>query len=158
MPSLRALAGRIRQELLALARVAERAEGALAAAATSHDDRYIDAVALNLHAYYSGIERLFERIARDVDEAMPEGPNWHVDLLGQVASSITAVRPAVITSDLHARLDRLRGFRHVVRNAYSYNLDAQQIAVLIDELRSTAPDAAMQLSAFADWLDAAGGE
>jgi hypothetical protein len=155
MPSFRALAGRIRQELLALARVARRAEDALAAATASHDDRYVDAVALNLHAYYSGLERLFEAIAREVDGAVPQGPNWHVDLLAQVAAPIAEVRPAAISTDLLASLDRLRGFRHVVRNAYTYNLDAQQIAVLVDELGAIAPKASSELADFADWLDAA---
>ncbi len=154
-PSYRTLAGRIRQEMPALARVTQRAAGSLAAARHADDDRYVDAAALNLHAFYSGVERLFEQVARQVDDTLPEGPSWHAELLAQMAAPVTDVRPPVITSDLHATLDRYRGFRHVVRNAYTYNLDAGQIDVLVTDVGATMEMVTAQLAAFADWLDAA---
>lgn len=154
-PSYRTLAGRIRQELPALARVTQRAEASLDAARRSNDDRYVDAAALNLHAFYAGIERLFEHVARQVDDALPEGPSWHAELLAQMAAPVADVRPPVISNDLHALLDRYRGFRHVVRNAYTYNLDAGQIELLVADVGVAMTMAAVQLAAFADWLDAA---
>lgn len=157
MPKYRALAGRIRQELPALERVAQRAQSSLAAAAKSRDDRYIDAVALNLHAFYSGLERLFELIARNLDQVLPDGSSWHADLLAQMASPITDTRPPVISDALHARLDRFRGFRHVVRSVYSYNLDAEQIAVLVSELGDAVVETTDQLGSFAKWLDEVAG-
>jgi hypothetical protein len=42
---------------------------------------YVDSVALNLHGFYSGLERPFELIARHVDRKLPEGETWHRDLL-----------------------------------------------------------------------------
>jgi hypothetical protein len=39
---------------------------------TSKDqDVYLDSVALNLHGFYSGLERLFEMIARRLDHSLP---------------------------------------------------------------------------------------
>lgn len=156
-PSYRTLAGRIRHELPALARVSQRAEGSLEAARRADDDRYVDAAALNLHAFYSGIERLFEQVARQVDQSTQEGPSWHADLLAQMAAPVADVRPSVITTELHGQLDRYRGFRHVVRNAYTYNLDAGQIEVLVADVGGVVDEATTQLMAFAAWLDAAAG-
>lgn len=157
-PSYRTLAGRIRQEIPALARVAQRAEGSLDAARRADDDRYVDAAALNLHAFYSGVERLFEQVARQVDDTLPDGPSWHTERLAQMAAPVADVRPQVISSDLHATLDRYRGFRHVVRNAYSYNLDAGHIGVLVTDIGAAMAMVTAQLATFADWLDAAAAE
>jgi hypothetical protein len=149
----RAVAGRIRQELPALERVAQRAESSLGDARHG-DDRYVDAAALNLHAFYSGVERLFGLVARQVDESIPEGANWHSDLLRQMAAPIAGVRPPVLTADLQTRLDRYRGFRHVVRNVYTYNLDTALVGLLVDELPETRRALAIELTTFADFLDA----
>jgi hypothetical protein len=40
---------------------------AWARAKVSHDVLYLDSVALGLHAFYGGVERLLEQIARFVD-------------------------------------------------------------------------------------------
>jgi hypothetical protein len=151
--SYRTVSGRIRQELPALARVAHRAESSLADALRG-DDRYLDAAALNLHAFYSGIERLFELVARQIDEAMPAGANWHAELLAQMAAPVSGVRSPVVSTTLLAQLDRFRGFRHVVRNVYTYNLDIDQVALLVHQLPETLRLIEVELGAFADSLDA----
>jgi hypothetical protein len=149
----RALSGRIRHELPALADVAARAQSSLAEA-RGGDDRYVDAAALNLHALYSGLEKLFEAVARQVEETAPRGPNWRSELLAQMAAPVSEVRPAVISEDLRARLDAYRGFRHVVRNVYTYNLDPNQIAYLVEGLPAVMAMLSTELTAFADFLDA----
>jgi hypothetical protein len=57
-----ALAGRISQWLLDLERLVGRAESLLDKAQGSGDDDYLDGVALNLHGFYAGVERVFEDI------------------------------------------------------------------------------------------------
>lgn len=150
----RAVSGRIRQELPPLARLAHRAETSLSDALQG-DDRYLDAAALNLDALYSGIERLLELTARQVDETLSAGANWHAELLAQMAAPVTGVRGPVISPELLGQLDRLRGFRHVVRNVYTYNLDADQISLLVHQLPETLRLLHTELNAFADFLDAA---
>ncbi len=57
------LAARIPQELAELNQVISRAErGNIAAKQHAEDsDLYIDAVALNLHDFYTGLERIFRQ-------------------------------------------------------------------------------------------------
>ncbi|HIC88970.1 MAG TPA: hypothetical protein EYP04_06170, partial [Anaerolineae bacterium] len=121
------LAGRIRQELGELARVIERAEASWHHFQTTGDDLYLDGVALNLHGFYTGLERVFELIASEIDLGKPAGSSWHQELLRQMSAEVPRVRPAVISPQTRDRLDEYRGFRHVVRNVYTYNLDTERI-------------------------------
>ena len=149
----RAIAGRIRAELPELAQVVERATRIWQRAVVSTDDYYVDAAALNLHGFYAGIERLLEIIADGIDQTRPSGPHWHEELLRQMAAEIPGVRPPVLSVQARDRLDRYRGFRHVVRNVYTFNLDAQQIDVLIRQLPSTMEQVSQELLAFAGFLE-----
>lgn len=124
-----AIAGRIRRELQELAQVVERTERiwqrGQAGSGDSEDNYHVDAVALNLHGFYAGIERLLEVIAAGIDQTKPAGANWHRELLQQLSADIVSVRPAVLSSQCRDSLDRYRGFRHVVRNVYTFNLDPE---------------------------------
>ena len=84
-----ALAERIRDEIVDLDRSVTRASAAWERGKVSADqDYYLDAVALNLHGFYSGVERLFELTARHIDQAVPNGESWHQDLINQMAKEI----------------------------------------------------------------------
>ena len=122
-------------------------------ATATGDDAFIDAAALNLHGFYAGLERLFELIADVIDQAKPPGDHWHQDLLRQMATEISEVRPAVLSPESRNRLDRYRGFRHVVRNIYAFNFDVEQLGLLVRELQPTFERAASEMLAFADFLE-----
>ena len=152
-----AVAGRIRRELSELDRVVERIERIwqrrTAAIETETDDYYVDATALNLHSFYAGIERLLEVIAEGIDRTKPTSASWHRDLLQQLTTDIPSVRPAVLSFEARDRLDRYRGFRHVVRNVYTFNLDPEQIGLLVQQLQPTMVQTSQELLDFADWLE-----
>ncbi|MCX5646654.1 MAG: universal stress protein [Phycisphaerae bacterium] len=63
------LAVSLRNELVKVQRVLRRIEEGWRRARLSADDYYLDAVALNLHGFYGGWERIFERIATVVEGA-----------------------------------------------------------------------------------------
>ncbi len=151
-----ALSGRIRLELAELQRVVERTRRIWAQAARSPDDFLIDAAALNLHSFYAGLERVFESIATRVDHSLPTGDAWHVELLRQMAAELPGVRPPVISEVVLDKLDRYRGFRHVVRNVYTYRLDARQIALLVEDLDNVEAQLRAELHAFADRIERIG--
>lgn len=134
MPNYLALSARIAKELKELEQVVERCLDIWQQSKASGDDRYIDGVALNLQSFYTGLERIFELVVAEVDQAMPSGANWHQELLRQAATPIPDLRPALIGDATRDALDRYRGFRHVVRNIYSFNLDPDQIAPLVRDL------------------------
>lgn len=146
------LAARIITELKEISKLIGRIEQAWKKARKREDDFYLDSVALNLHGFYSGLERIFEKIAASVDGSVPEGANWHKELLNQMSMEIGGVRPAVISSDLKHKLDEYRGFRHVVRNVYTYHLSPEKIEPLVDKVREVIVNSEKELSAFAKFL------
>lgn len=66
---LRQLAALLRAELIEVERVLLRLTECWQRYQNSDDGYYLDGVALNLHGFYGGLERIFERIA--VDRAKP---------------------------------------------------------------------------------------
>lgn len=121
------------------------------------ESAYLDSVALNLPGFYSGLERLFELIARHMDSALPGGGEaWHRDLLWQMAQGVVDVRPAVISQGSARILDEFRRFRHLVRNVYTMNLSPEKVGRLIEALPEHWPVIRAELLAFADFLEAMG--
>jgi hypothetical protein len=80
-------------------------------------------VATNLHGYYTALETLCERVARQLDENVPTGATWHVDLLSQMQVEVPGLRPHLLAADAIADLHDLRKFRHFFRNAYVLEFD-----------------------------------
>ncbi len=147
------LAERMRGEVSDLERVVQRALAAWQQAQRSPDaDAYLDSVALNLHGFYSGLERLFELVVRHVDRSAPTGEMWHRHLLQQVARDVADVRPAVISPNSAQALDEFRRFRHLVRNVYTMNLVPERMAGLLAGLPELWLTVRAELLAFADFL------
>ncbi len=153
MSAYPALSGRITTLMQELQNVVDRIALLSQKAQQTQDDGYLDGVALNLHSFYSGMERIFEDIARTVDDSVPSGPGWHADLLLQMVSGIANLRPAVIRVEAHACLDEYRGFRHVVRNVYTFNLRPARIKELSDGLPACWKAISEDLQKFIEFLD-----
>ena len=152
-PQYTALIGRIDQALVDLARVVQRAELLLNKARQNNDDGYLDGVALNLHSFYSGVEAIFEDIARNLEGTLPSGPNWHQELLLQMSAVLGSLRPAVIRIETRYCLDEYRGFRHVVRNVYTFNLRSGRLQQLSEEVRPCYENVKQDLTNFIKFLE-----
>ena len=113
---LHQLTVRIRDALAEIEHVQRRIQSGWQRVQHSNDDHYLDGVALNLHGFCSGLERIFELVATRVDNTKPTSEHWHQALLVQMTTEIPGVRPAVISELTFNQLDEYRGFRHVVRN------------------------------------------
>lgn len=146
------LAGRMSDELGELERITGRVQEGWRRYQELSDDLYLDAVALNLHSLYGGLERLFELIATAIDGTLPQGANWHRILLEQMAVEVSGVRPAVISEITSEALDEYRGFRHVVRHVYAFQFDAVRIQRLVEGMSTVFARVRSELSAFADFL------
>lgn len=94
----------------------------------------VSGLALHLHSFYTGAERIFYDIARDIDGEVPTSSNWHQQLLEQMNVEIPSVRPPVLSEQTRFELDEFRKFRHVVRSRYAYQLDPQRVQALAAKL------------------------
>jgi hypothetical protein len=118
-------------------------------------EAYLEAAALNLHGFYNGMEHIFEWLARELDDGVPQGSSWHRELLDQMALDVTGVRPPLLGAETRAALSEYLGFRHLVRNLYTWDFAPQKIHRLADMLGSTLDLLDADLTAFARFLTAA---
>lgn len=80
-----------------------------------------------LHNLYCAIEDLFKQIAATFENQVDDPSTYHRELLKKMTIEVPGVRPAVISRERLPALDELRGFRHVYRHAYMYELDPERI-------------------------------
>ena len=155
IPSYQLLARRIREEVTELERSVNRAQRAWQATtqAQAEQDMFVDSAALNLHSFYSGLERLFEYIAHQLDGGPPKGDAWHKELLRQMMTDVPGLRPAVINTPTAESLDEFRRFRHVVRNVYAEHLDPERVRQLVERLPGVWNSLHSELTALAGFLE-----
>ncbi len=94
------------------------------------------ALAADLAEVYTGFEKIFERIANEIDKQLPKGERWHTDLLTQMAERCPE-RPPVISEGTQQTLEQLLRFPHKVNNIYGDELiyeKAEEHAKSITEL------------------------
>jgi len=146
---LEALKGLVDDELTALGRVVERMETLLAQRG-QESPNWVElyAIAGMLHEFYTGVERIFERIVRGLGEEVPRGTFWHADLLAQVASAREGKRPAILNEALRGRLEEYLRFRHFFRHAYGYTLEWDPLRWLAESLGETFAQLREQIEDF----------
>lgn len=93
--------------------------------------------AVALHGWYTGVETIFERIARELDGDVPRGDRWHRELLAQMAAEIPGTRPPVIDAVLVVDLAALLAFRHFFRHAYAVTLEPAHLEAELARLVRT---------------------
>ena len=109
-------------------------------------------VARHLFDFYKGLERIFQRIAREVDRNLPSGEEWHKDLLQQMTES-NAIRPAVLSQETGSELQSLRGFHHVFIYIYADELDYERTLENADRVKTIFPKLSADLDIFITWLE-----
>ena len=97
----------------------------------------ISGVGAYLQSFYTGIESIFERITLTFGMELPEGENWHTDLLNQMEVEYPDVRQTVITHELAIILLEYLRFRHLFRHIYSIDLDWSRILPLAENVSKT---------------------
>jgi hypothetical protein len=105
-----------------------------------------------LHDFYCGVERIFRHIATRIDEDLPSGPDWHVQLLQRMGTDIETVRPAVLDHETIRQLDEYLRFRHLFRNMYGFDLEWERCLSLLSELSAVFGRLAQQLLRFDEFL------
>jgi len=105
-----------------------------------------------LHDFYCAVERIFRHIATRIDEDLPSGPDWHLQLLQRMGTDIDAVRPAVLDRGTVRQLDEYLRFRHLFRNIYGFDLEWERCRELFSELPAVLARLEQQLGAFDEFL------
>ena len=107
----------------------------------------LSALAALLHSFYTGVENIFKRVAVELDGEAPRGEAWHRQLLDSMAIS-TKVRGALISESLRDTLSEYLAFRHVFRQAYSFDLRWEKMSALVINCEATFRRLETELEAF----------
>ncbi|MBT4504843.1 MAG: hypothetical protein HOC74_44385 [Gemmatimonadetes bacterium] len=108
-----------------------------------------------LTSFYTGLERIFERIARQLDQALPEGERWHIQLLNQVARP-TGNREALISDASRQRLRDYLAFRHRSRHPYAHHLEWHGMKHLVAQMQETWVTVRLELERFTQYHTSTG--
>lgn len=106
-----------------------------------------------LHDYYCGIEKMFIHVAKSFEEGLPIGNQWHKELLEQMSLNIPGVRTPLVSKKTMEQIDELRGFRHVFRNAYGFNIDPLKEQQLLANLSRISTAVKKDLKLFFKQMD-----
>ena len=101
-----------------------------------------------LHDFYTGIEKIFESIAKEVDQRMPMGEEWHSELLHQMTLNIPGLRPPAISQGTEKKLREYLGFRHLFRKRYGFELDWEKMKRLLIKISQTLFDLEKEIKVF----------
>ena len=99
----------------------------------------LESLALQLHNLYSAAEGLFEIVAEACENHVDADAGYHTSLLRRMHVAVPGVRPAAVSDESLPLLDTLRRFRHVVRHAYSAEIDGRQLRIVLEDARSLRP-------------------
>ena len=105
-------------------------------------------VASVLQDFYSGIERVFERIALELDGELPRGGDWHNQLLNRMEEEVEGVRPRVLTPSLAERLRPFLRFRHLFQDMGGGQLRWERSTELLAEADEVWPLLEQQMQEF----------
>ena len=111
-----------------------------------------ESLALKLHNFYTGCERIFQLIASELNGGTPSGYDWHRRLLERMTLSREEM-PPVLQQETAKSLREYLGFRHVVRNIYGFELDLERLEILLVRYGEVWQQVKEDLKVFVDWLN-----
>ncbi|MDV3001967.1 MAG: hypothetical protein N5P05_003573 [Chroococcopsis gigantea SAG 12.99] len=112
---------------------------------------FAESLALKLHNFYTGCERIFQIIASELNGGLPSNYDWHRRLLTRMASP-QDYRPAVLSTETAQKLGEYLSFRYVVRNIYGFELQKQRIDILVNNYYKIWPQVREDIINFLTWL------
>lgn len=116
------------------------------------DNAQKGAIGYYLHNLYNGAENIFFLIAKTFENNI-DPDQGHRSMLTQMSLEIQDIRPRVIDEELATLLDDFRGFRHVFRHTYSFELDWSREKLVVDKLPRTIKLFNDQLEGFIEKLE-----
>jgi hypothetical protein len=100
-----------------------------------------------LQCFYNGLENIFGAVAVQLDKKVPDGAEWHHDLLAQMTRT-SSNRGPVISAAAADKLTDYLGFRHFFRHAHLFYLDWGRMSGLVFRLSEVWSETQRQIRRF----------
>jgi hypothetical protein len=127
----------LKSEIIALLERAQELEGKIegyltqASSGQALTEPILITLAYLLAALYSCFEDQFQKIARVFENRITNPASWHRELLERMGIEVEGIRPRVLSRESLRLLNELRGFRHVFRSSYLFELDEERLRLLL---------------------------
>jgi uncharacterized protein YutE (UPF0331/DUF86 family) len=108
-----------------------------------------------LHNLYCALEDLWQEVARTFENRLEDPARYHRELLQRMHLEIPGIRPRILTTTSYQLLNELRGFRHIFRHAYDYELDEGRLRQLKAKMMKGWTAVEKDLANFGDFLQEA---
>ena len=105
-----------------------------------------------LHDFYNCCERIFKKIAIEMNGGYEDTEKWHKNLLYRMTIQMEGLRPAVISEELAADLDEFLAFRHLFRNIYGFELKGDRIEYLAKKFKKVSENFEKEIREFIVFL------
>ncbi len=148
-----ALKIRIEDEMKSLEDTISTIEKVLAEKSGVSDLFVTPALARYIADFYSGCERISERVAVYLDGGLPKTQDWHLELLKQVAEPGGNDPPPLWSGALLLELDEYRKFRHLTRHIYKIDLKPTQVITLGENVEPIFNKIKSAVERFLQWLE-----
>jgi hypothetical protein len=96
-------------------------------------ERLLEATAVELHGFYTGVEKIIERLVEYKMGSLPTGGSSHQDLL------IMAKECGLLVDAHYGFLRDLGAVRHFVRHSYGKELDLHSLISTAEAVRDSWP-------------------
>jgi len=100
-----------------------------------------------IHSFYTGVEKIFEKVSKGIDSYIVTGNKSHQELLDNMCTK-NDNREALINKDIYLVLNEYMKFRHVFRHGYSFQLNWGKMKPLAESLFNTWDKLKEQITAF----------
>jgi ribonuclease HepT-like protein len=107
-----------------------------------------------LNGIYSCFEDQFLKIAKVFENRVENPAWWHRELLERMQIEVEGVRPRVLNRPAFRLLNELRGFRHVFRSSYAFELDEERVRLILRRWEKGKATIYKDIQSFIDKLTA----
>ena len=107
-----------------------------------------------LHDFYNCCERIFKKIAIELNGGFEDTEKWHKSLLYRMTIPVEGLRPRVISQEIAAELDEFLAFRHLFRNIYGFELKGSRIDNLSEKFEKVSKQFETEIRNFLEVLRA----
>ncbi|MCS6845873.1 MAG: hypothetical protein NZ528_16385 [Caldilineales bacterium] len=118
----------------------------------AHARLFYENLALKLHNFYTGCERIFQTVASELNGGWPTGFDWHRRLLERMGTTWQG-RPALLSATSVESLREYLAFRHVVRHIYGFELDVDRVRRLTERYPQVWQQVEADVLRFVGWLE-----
>jgi hypothetical protein len=105
-----------------------------------------------LHNLYCALEDLLQEVARTFENRVEDPARYHKELLKRLHLEVPGIRPRLLHTPGYQLLNELRGFRHIFRHAYDYELDEVRLGQLKAKVMQSWAAVAEDLGQFGRFL------